>query len=199
MAVGRPRAFDTEKALAAALGVFWRKGYEGTSLPDLTEAMGINRPSLYAAFGNKEELFRKALDSYVEQSEASFREAFKAPTARATVELIFQNLIAKTNCPKGQGGCFLVQTGLSTSDAASPIRDELCRRRAKTETMLKERFTRAITEGDLPKQTNAAELASYINTVIQGIAVRTSSGDTSGLQAIMDFALKAFPSNAKAA
>ena len=67
MAMGRPRAFDVDKALDRALEVFWRKGYEGTSLPDLTEAMGINRPSLYAAFGNKESLFRKVLQRYTDE------------------------------------------------------------------------------------------------------------------------------------
>src|ERR1051326_7706866 len=80
---GRPREFDTEKALDAALGVFWRKGYEGASLPDLTRAMGINRPSLYAAFGNKEELFRRAVDRYVEGPASYVRWALEAPTARA--------------------------------------------------------------------------------------------------------------------
>src|SRR5438552_872534 len=83
---GRPRAFDADKALDRALQVFWRKGYEGTSLSDLTRAMGINRPSLYAAFGDKEALFRKVLDRYVEGPSAYVREALEEPTARAVVE-----------------------------------------------------------------------------------------------------------------
>src|SRR6266478_1585181 len=84
--VGRPRAFDTDKALDRAMKVFWRKGYEGASLPDLTRAMGINRPSLYAAFGNKESLFRKAIDRYVAGPACHVREALEQPTARAVVE-----------------------------------------------------------------------------------------------------------------
>src|SRR5437667_4349935 len=83
---GRPRAFDIDKALDRALKVFWRKGYEGASLPDLTKAMGINRPSLYAAFGNKEAFFRKALARYIEGPAAYVREALNQPTARAVVE-----------------------------------------------------------------------------------------------------------------
>ncbi len=86
MPSGRPRAFDLEQALDSALKVFWRKGYEGASLPDLTKAMGINRPSLYAAFGNKEELFRKALDRYSEGPACHVREALSEPTARKVVE-----------------------------------------------------------------------------------------------------------------
>src|SRR3954463_3624794 len=83
---GRPRKFDADQALDAALAVFWRKGYEGASLPDLTEAMGINRPSLYAAFGNKEELFRRAVDRYVEGPACFLRKALAEPTARAAAE-----------------------------------------------------------------------------------------------------------------
>src|SRR5947207_11547368 len=87
---GRPRAFDTDAALDAALAVFWRKGYEGASLTDLTAAMGINRPSLYAAFGSKEDLFRKALDRYAEGPAAYVREALEEPTARAVAERLLR-------------------------------------------------------------------------------------------------------------
>src|ERR1700674_4986058 len=87
---GRPRAFDVDQALDRALHLFWRKGYEGTSLSDLTRAMGINRPSLYAAFGDKETLFRKALDRYVEGPDAYLGEALKQPTARAVTERLLR-------------------------------------------------------------------------------------------------------------
>ncbi len=82
MPSGRPREFDIDQALDAALNVFWRKGYEGATLPDLTRAMGINRPSLYAAFGNKETLFRKSVERYVEGPAAHIVEALEEPTAR---------------------------------------------------------------------------------------------------------------------
>src|ERR1700747_3031170 len=88
--VGRPRAFDVQHALDQALKVFWRKGYEGASLPDLTRAMGINRPSLYAAFGNKEGLSRKALERYSDGPAAYVREALEEPTARAVVETLLR-------------------------------------------------------------------------------------------------------------
>src|SRR5690348_4805353 len=90
---GRPRSFDVDHALDRALKVFWRKGYEGASLPDLTKAMGINRPSLYAAFGNKEALFRKAIDRYIEGPACGFRAALEEPTARKVVErLLYGNI-----------------------------------------------------------------------------------------------------------
>src|SRR5882757_3781169 len=90
---GRPREFDADRALDRALYVFWRKGYEGTTLPDLTRAMGINRPSLYAAFGSKEGLFRKALDRYAEGPAAYVREALNGPTARAVAERLLGGAI----------------------------------------------------------------------------------------------------------
>src|SRR3954470_8378884 len=100
MPVGRPRAFDVDKAPYQALLVFWRKGYEGTSLPDLTEAMGINRPSLYAAFGNKEALFRKALDRYVQGPAAYLGAALKQPTAKAVTERVLYGAADRLTDPR---------------------------------------------------------------------------------------------------
>src|SRR6516225_9529344 len=89
MPAGRPRGFNLEQALDRALDVFWRKGYEGATLPDLTRAMGINRPSLYAAFGNKEALFKKAIDRYVEGPGCHVTEALAEPTVRNVIERLF--------------------------------------------------------------------------------------------------------------
>src|SRR5213594_2671193 len=93
MPKGRPREFDIEKALDRAMEVFWRKGYEGASLPDLTKAMGINRPSMYAAFGNKEALFRRALDRYAQGPAHYVSDALNAPTAREAIERLFFGVI----------------------------------------------------------------------------------------------------------
>ena len=113
MAVGRPRTFDTEKALDRALKIFWRKGYEGTSLPDLTKAMGISRPSLYAAFGNKEALFRRAIDRYIEGPACHVKEALAEPTARRVVEKLWRGTIDLV------------------TDAAQPARVLSCSKRAR--------------------------------------------------------------------
>src|SRR5207245_2576808 len=109
---GRPRSFDLDKALDAALQVFWRKGYEGASLPDLTEAMGINRPSLYAAFGNKEELFRTVVIRYIEGPAAFVRKALDEPTARAAAERLLTGAVDLVTDPKNPRGCLLVQGAL---------------------------------------------------------------------------------------
>src|SRR5579872_666777 len=112
VAKGRPREFDVEKALNRALTVFQRKGYEGTSLPDLTKAMGINRPSIYAAFGNKESLFRKALDRYVGKASGLLSTALAEPTARAVTEHLLRGAI-DSSCNGKVRGCLLVQGALS--------------------------------------------------------------------------------------
>src|SRR5262245_44794102 len=114
---GRPREFDTDKALDAALAVFWSKGYEGAALPDLTDAMGINRPSLYAAFGNKEELFRRVVDRYIAGPAAYVRQTLKEPTARAAVERLLTQAIDVVTNPKTPRGCLLVSGALVCGDA----------------------------------------------------------------------------------
>src|SRR5712671_741565 len=131
--VGRPRAFDVDEALDQALRVFWRKGYEGTSLTDLTRALGINRPSLYAAFGNKEALFRKALDRYVEGPAAYVREALNQPTARAVAERLLYGSADLLNDPRHPRGCLMVQAALVCGEAAESVRRELSARRAAGE------------------------------------------------------------------
>src|SRR5437588_4542148 len=129
MPAGRPRTFDAEKALDRALKVFWRKGYEGTSLPDLTRAMRINRPSLYAAFGNKEALFRKALDRYVEGPAAYVRKALDEPTARAAAGRLLGGTIDLLTDPRHPRGCLMVQGALACGEAAESVRRELAARR----------------------------------------------------------------------
>src|SRR4051795_6273130 len=106
--MGRPREFDLEKALDAALRVFWHKGYEGATLPELTRAMGINRPSLYAAFGSKEQLFRKALERYQTGPMSFLGEALRQPTARAVAEAIFSGFVRMQRGRDKARGCLIV-------------------------------------------------------------------------------------------
>jgi AcrR family transcriptional regulator len=174
--------------------LFWRKGYEGTSLSDLTSAMGINRPSLYAAFGDKEALFRKAVDRYTEGPAAYVREALKLPKALAVVERLMRGAIELLTDPRTPQGCLLVQGALSCSKAADPIRRELIARRTEGEAALRGRLKRAISEGDLPAGANAADLARYVVIVIHGMAVQAASGATRAeLNRVVETALRAWP------
>ena len=127
---GRPRQFDIDRALDRALKVFWRKGYEGASLHELTRAMGINRPSLYAAFGSKEELFRKALDRYAEGPAAFVREALGEPTAWAVAQRLLAGSIDLLTDRRNPRGCLLVHGALACGEAAESARRELAARRA---------------------------------------------------------------------
>lgn len=195
MPVGRPRAFDIDRALDLALQVFWEKGYEGSSLADLTAAMGINRPSLYAAFGNKEALFRKALDRYADRPTAFVVQALAEPTARAVVERLLLAAADAQTDPRSPRGCLMVQGALSCGETADPIRLELNARRAAGETALRKRFARAKAEGDLPADASPGDLARYISTVIQGMAVQAAGGASrKDLRRVVQMALHAWPS-----
>ncbi len=192
--IGRPLAFDPEKALEAALRVFWRKGYEGTALSDLTEVMGINRPSIYATFGNKEALFRKALDRYSAQRTGYTAEALKESTARAVVERLMVGTADLLSCPGNPKGCLMVQGALACGDAADPIRKELISRRATGEAALRERFERARVEGDLPAGAQPGNLARYVMAVLHGMSVQSASGATrEELQGVIDLSMRAWP------
>ena len=192
--IGRPRAFDVDLALDRALHVFWRKGYEGTSLSDLTKAMRINRPSVYAAFGNKEALFRKALDRYAKGPTAYFDEALNAPTARAVAEGFLRGTIGLLTNPRTPHGCLIVQSALACGDAADSIRKELASRRDAGEAALRRRFQRAKREGDLPANADPADLARYITTVVHGMAVQGAGSATRPqLLRVMKTALQAWP------
>ncbi len=191
---GRPREFDVDEALDKALNVFRQKGFQGASLPDLTKAMGINRPSLYSAFGNKEELFRKALDRYAEQGFAFLKSALDEPTAYRAVEKILVGIAEKSACSKTPRGCLFVQGALACGDDAQVIRQELASRRQQSEFLFRQRFERAIAEGDLPSDTSASDLAAFIATVMQGMSVQSSGGASrEALLGIARTALKALP------
>ncbi len=192
--MGRPREFGLDKALNRALQVFWHKGYEGTSVSDLTRAMRINRPSLYAAFGNKEQLFRKALDRYSEGPAAYYREALNAPTARAVVERLLQGAVDLLTCPQNPAGCLMVQGALACGDAASSIRREMSSRRIASEAAIRRRLQRAKSEGDLRSKADPADLARYIATVMHGMAVQRAGGATrTQLLRVVKTALQAWP------
>jgi AcrR family transcriptional regulator len=180
--------------LDRALKVFWRKGYEGTSLSDLTRAMRINRPSLYAAFGNKESLFCKALDRYVEGPADYVRKALEEPTARAVAERLLAGSIDLLTDPKNPRGCLMVQGALACGEAAEAIRRELASRRLAGECAIRQRFERAMEDGDLPAGEDPTDLARYVVTVIRGMAVQATGGASrEELRRVGEMALRAWP------
>ncbi len=173
--------------------VFWRQGYEGASLSDLTKAMGINRPSLYAAFGDKEALFRKALDRYDNGPAAYIRQALQEPTARAVAERLLLGAADLQTDPR-HPGCLMVQGALACGDAADPVRRELIARRKNGEAAIRRRLQRAKAEGDLPGDADPAGLALYIATIVRGMAVEAAGGATRReLRRVVQTAMRAWP------
>jgi AcrR family transcriptional regulator len=191
---GRPLAFNQDEALDKALRIFWARGYEGASMAELTEALGINKPSIYAAFGNKEELFRKALVRYATGPAAFVGESMREPTTRLVVEKFLTQAVDFFSDKSTPNGCMIVQGALTCGQGSSNIQQELVAYRSSIETTLTKRFELAKTQGDLPPDTNVKQLAKYIATIHQGMSVQATSGATKEeLLAIVEIALKNLP------
>jgi AcrR family transcriptional regulator len=174
---GRPLEFDRSKVLELAMREFWKRGYASTSVADLTQAMGINKPSLYAAFGCKEELFREAAGLYAASEGVEALAALEAgDTAREAVErmLLFHaaNYVEKGKPP----GCMIVLASLVGTPEDEEVRDFLAEARREGVSNLKRRLDRGVKDGDLPKKTDTASVAAYISTVLQGMSVQARDG-----------------------
>ncbi len=192
---GRPREFCLDQALAKALRVFWGKGYEGTSLSDLTEAMGITRPSLYAAFGNKESLFRKALDLYEAEKLAYVGKALAQPTARGVAETLLRGSVVNSTSSGEPHGCLGVITSVACGAEAGTIRAEVVERGNVVRKALIDRFEQAKREKDLPDQTDVEGLTSLLYALLLGISVQAGSGATrEDLDRLVDTGLVMWPS-----
>lgn len=192
--IGRPRGFDADEALERAMLVFWEQGYEGATLTDLTGAMGITRTSMYAAFGNKEELFHKALQRYSEGPASYVIRALEEPTAHQVAKAILTGSVCATTRQGSPAGCLAVQGSLAAGEVGRPARDALTAVREETWTRLRERFVKAAADGDLTTDTDPGLLARYLMTVSNGIAVQAASGvGTEELQRVADAALRQWP------
>lgn len=192
--MGRRREFDTEKALDAVLAVFWAKGYEGASYADLTAATGVARPGLYAAFGNKEEMFLKALDRYDALFMGFFSHALLEPSSAAVVRRFLEGSaeVQTGSCtPRGFG----INGALAGSDEGEAIRLRLVSRRGGGEQRLAERFATARDEGDLRPEADPLALARFVMAVSQGMAVQAKAGATrEQLLELVDLVLAGWPS-----
>jgi AcrR family transcriptional regulator len=170
--------------------VFWGQGYEGASLTDLTHAMGITRTSMYAAIGNKEDLFRKALERYTEGPASYGARALEEPTARQVAAAFLNGSVRATTRP----GCLGVQGALAAGDPGSDARDALIAWRNEHTSLLRDRFRQAVDEGDLPPDADPELLARYLMTVANGIAVQAAGGTAhDDLQQVADMALRSWP------
>ena len=191
--IGRPRAFDVDKALQKALEVFWEKGYEGTSLPDLTEAMGINKPSLYAAFGNKEQLFLKAIELYENRPCGFFQPALQQPTAYLVAEHLLFGAAAASADNSHPKGCLMVQGALTCSDSANSVKQLLIEKRRLGELKIQQRLEQAQVDGDLAADADCAGLAGFLMVQLHGMSIQAASGvNAEQLQQVAAIALQAF-------
>lgn len=189
---GRPREFDVDRAVDRAMEVFWRKGYEAASMPDLTRAMNINRPSLYAAFGNKEQLFRRVLDRYATGVATFIATALDKPTLKAVIPDIFHGTAQFLSVKRHPRGCLLMQGTPACGDVADSVRREIVARRVATEVAIRNRLKRAQAQGDLARDVNAADLAKFITALVHGISIQAANGATRAqLQTLAEMAIRA--------
>lgn len=196
---GRPRSFDREAALDSAMLLFWEHGYEATSLSQLTSAMGISPPSLYAAFGDKQALFLETVDRYVTRGGADTLSLMgDAKTAREAVAHFLEISAQRLTNPHFPRGCMVVLAAVSCSEEAAPVQHKLAACRAAWEKSLKQRIEQGIACGELAEGTSAAALASFYMAVVQGMSLHAKDGaPRKRLQEIAETALSAWPSSGR--
>jgi AcrR family transcriptional regulator len=192
---GRPRGFDRDAALDAALIEFWRHGYEGTSVAVLTKAMGVNPPSLYAAFGDKRKLFTEAVQRYAETHGSYGAQALAQPTAREAVETLLRLAAAEyTAVDDHPPGCLVIDGATNTTDASRDVAEELRGYREGTKKAFAEKIAADVEAGLLPADTDAVALATFYAAVVQGMSTQARDGASEAeLQRLADVALTAWP------
>lgn len=191
---GRPRSFDRAVALRRAMEVFWAQGYHGTSMSDLIAAMNVNSPSIYAAFGSKEELFREAVALYREAEGGRIWSAMTtAPSARAAIETVLRISAEELTRPGKPRGCLIVLGALHADEANEAVRRELQKHRAESMTMLLQRLKRGVAEGELPSGPDWRAIATFYITVQQGMSIQARDGASrKALLAVADCAMAAW-------
>jgi AcrR family transcriptional regulator len=195
---GRPRGFDRAQALEQALTLFWERGYEGTSIADLTAAMGITPPSLYAAFGSKEALYREALSLYrARPGSITPEELASEPTAYAAIARDLRIAAESFTSGEHPPGCMISTAVLSCAPEHRPVAETVAELRAATIGAMADRIAIGITAGELPPDTDPHALARFYGAVLQGMSVQSRDGaDRAALLEIARIALAAWPSPA---
>ena len=197
---GRPLSFDRDAALETAMHVFWERGYEAASISDLTAAMGITPPSLYTAFGDKERLFLEAIERYaLAYGQISERALKEEPSARGAIERWLLESAAELTQPCHPKGCMVVMAATNCSAAAERVQGALARRRAEAIASVTRRVQGAVDDGELPPDTDAADLANFYATVYQGMSLQAKDGaKEEALLATVKAAMRAWPAPARA-
>jgi AcrR family transcriptional regulator len=174
---GRPRSFDRQQALTSAMEVFWIRGYEAASISDLTEAMGIASPSLYAAFGSKEGLFHEAVELYGRTEGPALWDAVEAaPTAREGIEGFLAATARAFSRPGKPRGCLVTLSAINLVSASPSVCDAMRRERGRGQRGLEARLQRAMAEGELPASLDAGAVAAFYLTVQQGMSIQARDG-----------------------
>jgi AcrR family transcriptional regulator len=176
---GRPINFDKDAALEAAMLFFWERGYEGTSMADLTQAMGLNPSSIYAAFGDKHALFQLAAKRYMEIRAQYAVKALEEPTLEKFIRVLFSNTVAFLTTPGHPARCMTLSGAVGCSVDASPARDLMTEiRKQQNEVALRERLLKARKSGELPKGVNVDDYTRYLSTIIAGLSIQAANGST---------------------
>lgn len=193
--IGRPRGFDRDTALLAAMRTFWAQGYEGTSVQDLVDAMGVNKPSLYSTFGCKEEIFREAVELYDRlEGRATSESLSKATTARDAVEIMLRSNARAYAVEEGPRGCMIVLSSLLGAPENESVRRFLADNRLNGEMTLRDRIARGIAQGDLSPSADVDRLAAFYTTVLEGLSIQARDGASAEkLNMIIDAAMLVWP------
>jgi AcrR family transcriptional regulator len=175
---GRPIGFDKDAALEAAMLLFWERGYEGTSMADLTQAMRLNPSSIYAAFGDKHALFSLAAKRYMESRAQYATKALEEPTLRRVIRALFDNTVAFLTTPGHPPTCMTLAGAVGCSVEATPARDLMTEIRNQNQAAIRERLLKARKSGELPKDVNVDDYTRYLSSIIAGLSIQAANGST---------------------
>ena len=173
---GRPRSFDEDQAIDAAMRVFWEKSFEGTTMTDLTDATGLSRSSIHAAFGSKEGLFLKAVERYRSEQMRYIPKALAEPTLPRAIEALFRGMVTSLSIPGNPNGCLSIHGALACGTDGKLVTQVMAKWRRSNENRIKQRIQQAQREGELGRDVNTADYAGYIVTIMIGIGIQAVNG-----------------------
>ena len=176
--MGRPVGFDKDAALEAAMLLFWKRGYEGASMADLTEAMGLNPSSIYAVFGDKHSLFALAVKRYMDSRAQYATKALEEPTLKRVIRALFESTVAFLTSPGHPPTCMTLARAAGCSADATPARDIMTEIRKQNEVAMRQRFREARKSGEFPKGVNVSDYTRYLSSVLAGLSIQAANGST---------------------